>query len=152
MSESDDSNDLFSPPTPPVFNSIKTCAATSIGNDDDELFGSVAKKKVEEDAWPTNEQDIVRYLINKQKFDGCWDFDSKIIEQLTGKALNDFKQTTNNEILVTAIVVTVLEKRFASLSSMWHGIVQKARKRLIDLLGKDMNKLHSLFENINKQL
>jgi hypothetical protein len=35
---------------------------------------------------------------------------------------------------------------------MWHGVVQKARKRLLDLLGKDKKKLESLVESIRQQL
>jgi hypothetical protein len=55
-------------------------------------------------------------------------------------------------VLVSAIIIAVLEERFASFSSMWHGVVQKARKRLIDLLGKDMKKLDILLGEIRKQL
>jgi hypothetical protein len=102
--------------------------------------------------WPTNNEDIVRHLIDKQKFDGSWDLDSKSIEQLTGKPLTVFQHLTNNQILISAIVIAVLETRFASLSSMWHGVVQKARKRLFDLLDKDIKKLDTLLEDIRKQL
>jgi predicted transcriptional regulator len=35
---------------------------------------------------------------------------------------------------------------------MWHGVVQKARRRLLDLLGKDQTKLESLAESIRQQL
>ena len=91
-------------------------------------------------------------MINKQKFDGFWDLDSKSIEQLTEKPLAAFQQSTDNQVLVSAIVIAVLESRFASFSSMWHGVVQKARKRLIDLLEKDTNKLDILLEEIRKQL
>jgi hypothetical protein len=98
------------------------------------------------------EQDIIRHVINKQKFDGLWDVDTKIIEQLTGKSLSDFQQLNNIEVLISAIIIVVLETRFASLSSMWYGIVQKARKRLINMLGKDNDKLDTLLEEIRKQL
>jgi hypothetical protein len=109
-------------------------------------------KKVTEDVWPTDNQDIVRHLIDKQKFDGSWDLNSKSIEQLTRKPLSAFQQSTNNQVLVSAIVIAVLETRFTLFSSMWHGVVQKARKRLIDLLGKDNKKLDTLLEEIRKQL
>jgi hypothetical protein len=109
-------------------------------------------QKVKEEVWPTDNQDIVRYLINKQKFDGSWNLDSKSVQQLTGKPLSDFQLSTNSQVLVSAIVIAVLETRFASFSSMWHGVVQKARKRIIDLLGKDIKKLDSLLEDIRKQL
>ncbi|CAF1023006.1 unnamed protein product [Adineta steineri] len=122
--------------------------------DDDDCFAlsSIPNQKAKEDAWPTDNQDIVRYLVSKQKFDGSWNLDSKSIEKLTGKPLSDFQQSTNNQILVSAIVIVVLETRFAALSSIWHGIVQKARKRLIDLLGKDSKALESLLEDIRKNL
>ncbi len=105
-----------------------------------------------QDIWPTGDQNIVRYLINKQNFDGLWDLDTKNIEQLTGKPLAKFPQSNNPQILISAIVLVALETRFASLSTMWHGVVQKARKRLLDLLGKDKKKLESLVESIRQQL
>jgi hypothetical protein len=66
--------------------------------------------------------------------------------------LTHFEQTTNDLVLVTAIVVSFIEKHFGSLSSMWYGIVQKARKRLYQLLGKDTKKVESLLENIRQQI
>ncbi len=30
-------------------------------------------------SWPSNDQDIVRHLINEQKFDGLWDLDSQAV-------------------------------------------------------------------------
>jgi stringent starvation protein B len=116
------------------------------------IKGAASSEKQKEDLWPTNNQDIVRHLIDKQKFDGSWDLDSKSIEQLTGKPLTVFQHLTNNQVLISAIVIAVLETRFASLSSMWHGVVQKARKRLVDLLGKNIKKLDTLLEDIRKQL
>jgi len=107
---------------------------------------------LKEDVWPTDNQDIVRHLIDKQKFDGSWNLDSTSIERLTGKPLTAFQQSTDNQILVSGIIIVVLETRFASFSSMWHGIVQKARKRLVDLLGKDIKKLDILLEDIREQL
>ncbi len=71
---------------------------------------------------------------------------------MTGKSLTDFEQTTNDQIFVTTIVIVVIEKRFTLFLSMWHGIVQKARKHLIHFLGNDMNKVDSFLENIVKQL
>jgi len=111
---------------------------------------SVPEEK--EEMFPAGDQDIVRYLISKQEFDGLWDLNSKEIEQLTGKPLTHFQQPTDVQVLVSAVVILVLETRFTSFSSMWHGVVQKARKRLLDLLGNDNKKLNSLFEDIRKQL
>ncbi|CAF1022949.1 unnamed protein product [Adineta steineri] len=141
---------------------MDTCSYSDDDDDDDDddmdksgvvhTSSSITNEKAKEDAWPTDNQDIVRYLVSKQKFNGSWDLDSKSIEKLTGKPLSHFQQSTNNQILVSAIVIAVLETRFAALSSTWHGIVQKARKRLIDLLGKDSKALESLLEDIRKNL
>ncbi|CAF1273120.1 unnamed protein product [Adineta steineri] len=164
--DDDDCDDCFSPQAVHASSSITeqivrkgACQTDSEDSDDDmdepwavHASSSITNEKAKEDAWPTDNQDIVRYLVSKQKFNGSWDFDSKSIEKLTGKPLSDFQQSTNNQILVSAIVITVLETRFAALSSIWHGIVQKARKRLIDLLGKDSKALESLLEDIRKNL
>jgi hypothetical protein len=117
---------------------------------DDQPAATIVEEKKE--AFPAVDQDIVRYLIGKQEFDGLWNLDSKEIEQLTGKPLSHFQQSTNTQLLISVIVVSVLETRFTSFSSMWHGIVQKARKRLLDLLGNDNKKLNTLFEDIRNQL
>ncbi|CAF3668887.1 unnamed protein product [Adineta steineri] len=112
------------------------------------------KKSSEKEIWPSNDQDIVRYLINKQKFDGLWDLDSNAIKNLTGKTLTEFisgNSEVENQILVSAIIIAALEKNFAALTTMWFGIVQKARKRVIDLFGGDSKKLDQLLENIHKE-
>jgi hypothetical protein len=128
--------------------------------DDDVYISSNSKSKnkkktvLETEIWPSNDQDIVRYLINKQKFDGLWDLDSQVIKNLTGKTLAEFLQENNqvdHQILVSAIIIAVLETRFAVLTTMWYGVVQKARKRLVDLLGTDSKILDQLLENIRKQ-
>ncbi|CAF1304746.1 unnamed protein product [Rotaria sp. Silwood1] len=109
--------------------------------------------KEKEETWPTNDQDIVRYLINKQKFDGVWDLDGNIIEKLTGKPLASFSSLTRNvQILISSIVLVSLETRFASHSTIWYCVVQKARQRLLDLLNHDRNRLDSLLENIRQQI
>ncbi|CAF2642900.1 unnamed protein product [Rotaria sp. Silwood2] len=61
------------------------------------------------ETWPTGDQNIVRYLIKKQKFDGLWDLDAEDIENLTGKSLTNFTPFNNKQILISAIVVIVLE-------------------------------------------
>ena len=121
--------------------------------------GSTSKKKREKSSereiWPSNDQDIVRHLINKQKFDGLWDLDSQAIKSLTEKTLDQFLQENSqidHQVLVSVIIIAVLETRFAALATMWHGIVQKARKRLVDLLGTDSKILDELFENVRKQI
>ncbi|CAF0827662.1 unnamed protein product [Adineta ricciae] len=130
-------------------------------NDQDNTCSdSTSKKKkkkeisLKKEIWPSNDQDIVRFLINKQMFDGLWDFDSEDIKNLTKKTLDEFT-CGNNQIdqlvLVSIIVIAVLEARFGALTMMWHGVVQKARKRLINSLGKDSKYLEQILENIHKQ-
>jgi hypothetical protein len=107
------------------------------------------------DVWPSTNQDIVRYLINKQKFDGLWNADDNIIKNLTGKSLSVFQSTTPNisdEVLASIIVIIILETKYVEFSSLWHGVVQKARKRIIDLLKKDSKNFDTLIESIRKQL
>ena len=105
--------------------------------------------------WPSNDQDIVRHLINQQKFDGLWNPDDTIISNLTGKSLSAFQSTLTNinqDILASAIVIITLETKFGSFSSLWHGVVQKARKRINDLLKQDSNNVDTLIEDIRKQI
>jgi hypothetical protein len=105
------------------------------------------------DSWPTDDVNIIHYLINKQTHDGLWNFDSnrKSIKDLTGKSFAVFQSYEthgNTQILVTAIVIVVLEVKFMSLRSMWDDIAEKARRHLIDLLNNDWKKLVTLFRNI----
>ena len=106
------------------------------------------------DTWPSSDQEIVRYLINKQKFDGLWNVDDTIVKNLTGKSLSTFQSTNrnvNDQILTSLIILLQLEGRFSQFSSLWHGVVQKARKRINDLLKKDSVDYDQLAENIRKQ-
>ncbi len=145
MSDKDDAGDID------LFGSCLISNVSTVPNNS-VMKDVTASEMLKEDVWPTDNQDIVRHLIDKQNFDGSWDLGSKSIERLTGKPLTAFQQSTTNQILVSGIIIVVLETRFASFSSMWHGIVQKARKRLVDLLGKDIKKLDTLLGEIRKQL
>ncbi|CAF1033410.1 unnamed protein product [Adineta steineri] len=140
--------------------SVLLSAEASVSDEDDAdaLSDTLLKRKKKtssiKEIWPSNDDDVVRHLIDKQKFDGLWDLDSQAVQNLTGKTLAEFLQNNSQieqQVLISAIVVVVLETRFASLRTMWHGIVQKARKRLVDLLGSDRTILHQLLENIQKQ-
>ncbi|UJR20131.1 hypothetical protein I4U23_023263 [Adineta vaga] len=96
--------------------------------------------------WPTNDQDIVCYLIDRQKFDGYWQLDTEDIEQLTGKLLIEFKQMANNNtVLITVIVIALLETRFVSLSTMWYDVTK------LDTLLKDIVIISGLqsYTNLN---
>jgi len=137
----------------PNFDMLQSCTS-SIAS-----FSSIKRKEsastipaVDEDKLPTGDEDIVRHLIAKQKFDGLWDLTDKEVETLTGKQLDRFPQGYNQQILISAIIVVLLEIRFSSFSSMWHGVVQKARKRLMKSVGDDMKKLEDLLDGIRSAL
>ena len=104
------------------------------------------------DSLDQGDKDIVRRLISEQQFDGRWNLDSTTIQQLTGKPLASFSPSGDQQVVISAIVIVALETRFASFSAMWYGVVQKARKCLLDLLGKDEKKLHDLLEHVRQQL
>ncbi|CAF2955122.1 unnamed protein product [Rotaria sp. Silwood2] len=106
----------------------------------------------EEEPWPTEDQHIVRYLINKQKFDGLWDLNENDIEKLTGKSFANFSQIDNPKVAMLAIVIITLETRYSALSLMWHGVIQKALKRLLELLGHNADQLRSILEMVRQQL
>ncbi|CAF4068533.1 unnamed protein product [Rotaria sordida] len=103
--------------------------------------------------WPSNDQDIVRHLIDKQNFNGLWHLDAESIRHLTGKPLANFQSIhTDIPVLISAIVLILLETRFGAFVSMWHGVAQKARTIIIEKLGKDPKNLETLLESIRKQL
>ena len=107
-----------------------------------------------QEIWPNNEQDIVRHLIIKQKFNGLWSLDIESVEKLTEKPFNVFQITDfqiDKDALITAIIIVVLETRFTVFKSLWHGIVQKARSHLTQLFG-DEPKTLKLLDEIHKQL
>jgi hypothetical protein len=107
----------------------------------------------ENDIGSRDDEDIVRYLINKQSKDGLWNFTSneKTIIDLTGKSLAVFRSSethSDTQILVTAIVIILLQSNFMDLQSVWNDAVEKARERLVNLLNNDWKKLMILFRNI----
>ena len=109
--------------------------------------------KTEEKIWPSNDQDIVRHLINLQKFDGLWNLSNDEIQNLCQKPLTSFQSNISNDsiILTTIIVIIILEMKFDSFKTMWSFIVNKTRKRLTELLG-DNGKLEQLINEIKSQL
>ncbi|CAF5141356.1 unnamed protein product [Rotaria magnacalcarata] len=103
--------------------------------------------------WPTNNQDIVRHLIDIQDFNGLWHLDAESIRHLTSKLLADFESIhTDVSVLTSAIVLILLETRFGEFASMWYGVAQKARTIIIEKLGKDPKNLDTLLESIRKKL
>ena len=103
--------------------------------------------------WPSNDQDIVRYLINLQKFDGLWNLTNDDLENLCQKSLTSFHSniTQDSILLTTVIVILFLEKKFNSYQTMWSFMVNKARKRLTELLGHNVI-LEQLINEINNLL
>jgi hypothetical protein len=114
---------------------------------------SLSSTVTEEKIWPSNDQDIVRHLINLQKFDGLWDLRDCDIQNLCQKPLTSFHSNLINDstILTTVIVIIMLEMKFNSLKTIWSFVVTKGRKRLTELLG-DNGKLEQLFNDIKSQL
>ncbi|UJR29812.1 hypothetical protein I4U23_017356 [Adineta vaga] len=132
-----------SPPSPPVY-------LSNMRGFLKHEEGSVEKEYKEK--FPSDDEDIVRYLIDKQNFDGLWSFDPKIIEKLTGKSLKEFQYSIKKELIISMIILILLETRFSSYSSMCHGIIQKSKKRILDLLNKDQNQYQSFYDQIRQQL
>ncbi|CAF3076197.1 unnamed protein product [Rotaria sp. Silwood2] len=107
----------------------------------------------EQKTWPSNDQDIVRHLINLQKFDGLWNLSNDDIQNLSQKSLTSFHSILSNDstILTTAIVIIILETKYSAFKTMWLFMVNKGRKRLIELLG-DAEKFETLINDIKHQL
>jgi len=113
------------------------------------------KKCETEEIWLSSDEDIVGYLIIKQKFDGLWNLGMESIEKLTRKPFGSFQFAElqiSSETLISAIIIVVFETRFTALESLWHGVIRKARKRLTDLFEKDSKNLTVLLDKIHKQL
>ena len=99
----------------------------------------------------SGDEDIVRSLIDKQRFDGLWDADATTIQNLTGKPLSTWKSVhpdIDATLLVSLIIILVLEQRFATHSSLWYGIVQKGRKAINKLLTQDAKDMDTYIERI----
>lgn len=103
--------------------------------------------------WPSNDQDIVRHLINLQKFDGLWNMNDDDIKNLCQKSLASFQSNLTNDsiILTTSIVIVILEMKFNSYQTLWSFVVNKGKKRLEELLG-DQKKVEQIFNDIKNQL
>ena len=105
----------------------------------------------------TNSISVIDHLIQNQNTDGLWYFASnnELIEDLTGKPLAAFKTSDpyyDESIVVAAIIVVQLELEFAALRSIWEDMVEKARRRLIDLLHNNWKEIVILFRDIRMTL
>ncbi|CAF1345512.1 unnamed protein product, partial [Rotaria sordida] len=81
----------------PLFNSRLSkkrkddCARFSFVNTNiDEASSLFSSSMTEQKTWPSNDQDIVRHLINLQKFDGLWNLTDNDIQNLCHKPLKSF--------------------------------------------------------------
>lgn len=120
-----------------------------------EPFDHVAQSSRGDDVWPSNDEDIVRHLISKQNFTGLWTFDSTIIENLTGKAFSTFHSidpALDASLLTSLVIVHLLQTRFSSYSSLWHAIVQKARKAINNQLNKDAKNIDYYLAQIQQHI
>ncbi|UJR35008.1 hypothetical protein I4U23_027784 [Adineta vaga] len=108
-----------------------------------------------EDKCSINDADIVRDLIKKQEYDGLWNLNDDDIAKLTGKSISSFRsidKDIDKQIINSIIIVLLLETRFATYSSLWHGIVQKARKQINTLVTRDSKNVNTLIEDIRQRL
>ncbi|CAF4064370.1 unnamed protein product [Adineta steineri] len=110
---------------------------------------AIAKEKT----WPSNDEDVVRHLISLQKFDGLWNLSDSEVQNLSKKPLTSFQSNISDDlsILSTTIVILIFETKFDSSKTLWSFMVNKARKRLTELLG-DNGKLELLINEIKSQL
>ena len=107
------------------------------------------------DVKPSTDEDTVRSLIDKQRFDGLWDADVSMIQNLTGKSLTNWQSIHADiepTLLSSLIIILILEQRFATYSSLWYGIVQKARKTISNLLSQEAKNIDTYIERIRGQL
>jgi hypothetical protein len=125
----------------------------SMATDFAQTNSSLTAQMTEEKTWPSNDPDIVRHLIHLQKFDGLWNLSDSDIQNLCQKPRTTFHSNMNQDpiILTTVLVIIILEMKFTSLKIMWSFIVNKARKRLTELLDGNEN-LEQVINNIKSQL
>ena len=130
-------------------------AATATRKSSAHILRPPATSAFRRDDQPSGDEDIVRSLIDKQRFDGLWDTNATTIQNLTGKLLSTWKSVhpdIDTTLLVSLIIILVLEQRFATHSSLWYGIVQKGRKAINKLLTQDAKDMDAYIERIRPQL
>ena len=98
--------------------------------------------------------DHVRWLINKQSFNGAWSMTDNDIQQLTGgKSLATFQSEISDidDAITTAIAIAVLEERYANQQDLWHAVVEKGRQQMINF-GLTQDKIDLLINEIKNKL
>lgn len=102
----------------------------------------------------SNDIDHVRWLINKQLFDGTWELKEDEVKMLTeGGTLEKFQSNIiNNEIVITtAIAISILESKHSDQQDLWHAVVSKARQQLINF-GLTQDQVELLIKEIKNKL
>jgi hypothetical protein len=98
--------------------------------------------------------DYVRWLINKQSFNGAWKLTDSDIQELTGgKTIETFKSNIidMDDAITTAIVIAVLESKYADQQDLWYAVVDKARQQMINF-GLTQDKVDLLITGIKNKL
>ncbi|CAF2966954.1 unnamed protein product [Rotaria sp. Silwood2] len=104
--------------------------------------------------WPTLEQDIVRHLIDLQKFDGLWSLSDEQIKKLTEKPLSSYRSqyTSDHQIISSALVLIILEQeRFKPHKTLWQACFEKTKRRLTQLLGGN-DKMELVLQELREQI
>ena len=103
---------------------------------------------------PYQSNDPVRWLIDRQSFNGAWTFDDQEVSQLThGKSFSSIKTTGNRsrDVVTTALAIAVLESKHGSERSLWQTVADKARKQL-ERQGLSKDQINALIDEIKNQL
>lgn len=103
---------------------------------------------------PVDASDRVRWLIDRQSYNGAWIFLDQDIPKFTdGKTFHSFKTNNNHSrnMITTALAISVLESEHSQQSNLWFAIVNKARKYL-QSEGLTSDELDQLIDEIKDQL
>ena len=103
---------------------------------------------------PDETQDLVRWLIDRQSFNGAWILDDQDVSQITsGKSLSSMKLSGNQsrDVITTALAIAVLESKYGDQKNLWQVVVSKARKQL-ERQGLTNDQIKSLINEIKNHL
>ncbi|CAF3677162.1 unnamed protein product [Rotaria sp. Silwood1] len=103
---------------------------------------------------PSAAADSIRWLIEKQSFNGAWILSDDQVQQLTGgKSWTYFISTINQDkdIITTALAIALLESQHVKQKSLWFMIAEKGRRRLLDF-GLSKNEIDLIINEIQSKL
>jgi hypothetical protein len=98
--------------------------------------------------------DLVRWLINRQSFDGTWLFNDDDMNKLTqGKSLTIVQSNIrpDSSAYNMAVAIAVLQSKYADQKNLWFAIVDKARQHLYRS-GLSKDQVNVLINEIQRQL